>query len=170
MMIAPFGRRMQCHQVSKHDLLPCFWKCYRVFFLVVRHMMMYDGQIVIFFVFFFFSLYKVHDCPFCFCIFSLSHRFWISYLVLTRFIKVLFVFNLVLQLQFLIYIFSFMSLFFQFLIYFLGLLVKVLLAFNFIIQRKFFIFYFSIPMLVILIFYFVLIFFIIILHVFTLIF
>ena len=79
---------------------------------------------------------KMHDCPFLFLHFQFkSSFFWISYLVLTRFIKVLFVFNLVLQLQFLIYIFSFMSLFFQFLIYFLGLLVKVLLAFNFITMK-----------------------------------
>jgi hypothetical protein len=49
---------------------------------------------------------KVHDCPFLFLHFQFkSSFFWISYLILTRFIKVLFVLNLVLQLQFLIYIF-----------------------------------------------------------------
>jgi hypothetical protein len=47
----------------------------------------------------------------------------ISYFVLIPFTKVLFVFNLALQLKFLIF-FSFWSLFFFFLIYFLGLFVK----------------------------------------------
>jgi hypothetical protein len=84
---------------------------------------------------------KNTDFSFLFLIFQFqSLFFWFLIFILIHFIKVLFVFNLVIQLQFLIwYFFHFGPYYF---IFFLNPFVKVLLILNFILQSKFILFYF----------------------------
>jgi len=84
---------------------------------------------------------KNTDFSFLFLVFQFqSLFFWFLIFILIHFIKVLFVFNLVIQLQFLIwYFFHFGPYYF---IFFLNPFVKVLLILNFILQSKFILFYF----------------------------
>jgi hypothetical protein len=87
---------------------------------------------------------KVHVCPFFF-LFSFSALiFFIIYFHHWPFWKVFYVFNSVLKLQFVIYIFSqIRSLFFWFVIFTLGSFVNVLSVFNFILQSKFMLLFFQ---------------------------
>jgi len=68
--------------------------------------------------------------------------FLIFKFLLDLYIKVLFVFNFIIQSQLSCFFFSILSLFFWFLISFSWLFCKVLLVFNFIFQSKFILYYF----------------------------
>jgi hypothetical protein len=69
--------------------------------------------------------------------------FFIAFFIFGPFIKFLYVFNLVFQLQFIIYyFFQFGPYSFDFWFFFLGSFLKVQLVFNFILQSKFMLFYY----------------------------
>jgi len=135
---------MQCLSVAELDLSPCIWKCHHILSLMVRRVSALDEHFVIgghFFLFFFSLLPKKYMFVlFIFCISILVIILFISIFYLGLFfINFLFVFNLIIELQLVMYFFflSIRSLFF-----FLGSFVKVLLVFNFTIQSKFMVFFF----------------------------
>jgi hypothetical protein len=143
-----FERCVRHHLVLKHDLSSYLWKRHHVLFLIVLSVTAYNNRIVISGIFFSLSpAKKEHNCPLFF--FNFCPHSFDFYFIFITFITILFVFNLILQLQFLIhFFFSFQSLFFLFLIYFLCPFVKILLDFNFIFQSKFFVLPFSISILI----------------------
>jgi len=96
------------HLMPKHDISSCLWKCHHVLFLMMWHKTAYGGRIIVsgcFFFIFFFSLSCQIKCTIVLFVFAFSILVLIllvSYFILIPFIKVLFVFDLVLQLKFLI--------------------------------------------------------------------
>jgi len=116
MVSVPFRLCIQHHLVAKLDILLSLWMRQLVLFHMVCHVTMYDGRIVVeyhFFLFFLFFLSCQIKCTidlfdFFFNLSSYSFDFLIRYY---SFIKFLFVFNLVIQLQFLIWFFFYFGLY-----------------------------------------------------------
>jgi len=99
--------------------------------------------IELFFLFFSLSSLKNYKLVrFVVDILTLVIIFLIFNFLLDLYIKVLFVFNFIIQSQLSCICFSILSLFFWFLISFSWLFCKVLLVFNFIFQSKFILYYF----------------------------
>ena len=105
-------------------------------------MMVRLSSTTIFFLLFSLLRGKVYDCPFFFCFFSFSPHSFIFLFDFYSFYKSLNFFNLVLQLQFLIFFVFHLSPYFLFYFFFLDPFVKVFLALNFILQSIFLLFYF----------------------------
>jgi len=134
---------METHLVVKPALLPCHnWIHYCVLFLITQHVSAYHLgflSMVVSFFSSFFSLSSKESTPlssFLYVCQFQSFYFLLFIVILGPVIKVLVIFNLVIELQFFIYYFFLFSPFF-FWLFSLGSFVKVFLIFNFIIQLKF---------------------------------
>jgi hypothetical protein len=129
---------MRCHLMVKHDFSSCSWKRYHALFLLIWCVATNDRWFVTgdHFFFFFYLLEKVYVYSLFIWFFNFSpYVFLLHIFVIGPFIKKIYVFNLVLKLQFVIYYF------FQFGLYYFDFLLFSLL-FNFIPQLKFMLFYF----------------------------
>jgi hypothetical protein len=99
----PFRRRVLCHMVAKSSLPMSLWMCHHVLFHVVWHV---AARLLSMILHFFSSYFLTPDSSSTplsfFCSSNPVLILVISYFVLIPFIEVFLVFNLVLQLQFLI--------------------------------------------------------------------
>jgi hypothetical protein len=127
----PFWWHVRCLRVAKPVFPPWWWKHHHVFFLLVWHVKAVDGQFITNDHFFFFSpSFLSHIKKNILFIFGISISFLILLifvLILDLFVKVLLVFNFILQPKFIVYYF------FQFdphSFLFVFLYVKVIFVFN----------------------------------------
>jgi hypothetical protein len=131
--------------VAKSVFLPCCWKCHLILFLPMRLAMEANGWFNASNCFFFSLSYRKRYilAIFVFDILILILIFLIFNFFLDNFINVLFIFNLVFQLQFVIYyVFQFGSYSFYFYFFFLAFFIKILFVFNFILRSKLMVYYF----------------------------